>query len=322
MTAELVAAVGLTVQPDEDERSRRERARYGKKWRLDRLRGIAYLVDPAPARDHIEELLAAGFSLRAIADAARLSPTTLSRIRRQLDKQIKRHVNAAILAVTVEKARDRQGRGFVPAVGYRRRIHALYAIGHTAESIAAASSLDASAIRNALNGPGEWITAEKAEAIGAAYDMLWSLPGPSPQNRGRARNYGWAPPLSWDDDTIDDPEATASGAVSVNLPMNTATAETIARYEAGESVHDIAASEGISRAAIYARLKKVGYVVQEDRYQDLAEEVDHLLGFGTSIIEITTRLGYRTQEGLAGALKRAGRTDLASRIEAPRRNVA
>lgn len=176
---------------------------YAKRWRLDRARGIPRLTDAAEARRHIECLRAAGVSIRAIAAAAGLSATTISRTSRGLDKQIKIRVHSAILSVTVETARQRNGRAFVPAVGSRRRIHALYAIGHTADTIAEICELDAPAIRNALNAPGTWITAAKDREITRAYNQLWNKPGASTHNRSRAKRNGWAPPLAWDDDTID-----------------------------------------------------------------------------------------------------------------------
>lgn len=184
-----------------------DQARYRKWWNLQRARGIELRVDSTRAREHIESLLSLGWSLRAIADAAGISPTTVSRQYRGLEQKITIRMERAILSVSADKARDRSGREFVPAVGVRRRIHALYAIGHTAETVAAACDLDATSVRNAVNAPGEWITWEKANQVSLAYDRLWNVAGPSPHNRGRAVSLGWAPPLAWDDETIDDPAA-------------------------------------------------------------------------------------------------------------------
>lgn len=40
------------------------------------------------------------------------------------------------------------------------------------------------------------------------YDLLSMTPGRNERAKQEARKRGWAPPLAWDDDTIDDPDAT------------------------------------------------------------------------------------------------------------------
>jgi len=53
----------------------------------------------------------------------------------------------------------------------------------------------------------DWVMATTAEKVRAIYDELSMIPGPSDYGRVRAVNRGWVPPLAWDDDTIDDPNA-------------------------------------------------------------------------------------------------------------------
>ena len=55
------------------------------------------------------------------------------------------------------------------------------------------------------------VTAQTAAAIARAYTALSSTPGPSDTARKTAADLGWAPPLAWDDDTIDDPAAEPVG---------------------------------------------------------------------------------------------------------------
>lgn len=60
------------------------------------------------------------------------------------------------------------------------------------------------------------VFAETRDAVRALFDSLWDMPAPSRNpaehyTARRARNHaarnGWVGPLSWDDDTIDDPNA-------------------------------------------------------------------------------------------------------------------
>jgi hypothetical protein len=183
--------------------------RYAKKWRLDRDRGIKRYIDPAPVVEHLEQLLASGLSKRSIAEAAAVSPSAITQLTRHAPKHITRPIATRILAVRPEHGHDRSApRGFVPAIGARRRIRALQTIGHPAQAIADAAGVTTAVVHNISNQAGDWITAANRDAIHQAYDALWSTPGPSAKTRGIAAKRGWAPPLAWDDDSIDDPAAT------------------------------------------------------------------------------------------------------------------
>jgi predicted DNA-binding protein (UPF0251 family) len=54
-----------------------------------------------------------------------------------------------------------------------------------------------------------YVTRSTAARVARLYDLLSMRPGPSPIAKRRALAKGWAPPLAWDDDTIDDPRARA-----------------------------------------------------------------------------------------------------------------
>jgi DNA-binding CsgD family transcriptional regulator len=180
---------------------------YAKRWRLDQARGIARTTDAKPVRIHIEQLAMEGASYRAIADAAGTSVQTICKVR-DGQRTLRHETAAAILAVTYDSLFDRSGpEHFVPKVGACRRIRALMAIGHRAQDIAAAVGMDWHSVHNVLNQTGQWISRQRHEQIAAAYDALWNTPGTSRHLLSRAAAAGWAPPLAWDDDTIDDPNA-------------------------------------------------------------------------------------------------------------------
>lgn len=180
--------------------------RYAKKWRLDRERGLLRYTDPAPVVAHVHQLLESGASKRAIAEASRVSATTITNLTRHQPKHITRTMARRILAVRVEHLHQRSApRGFVPAIGARRRIQALQALGHSAATIGEAAGVTQAVVHNIINQAGDWVTAANRDAIHRAYALLWDKPGQSQKVATMARGKGWVVPMAWDD--IDDPTA-------------------------------------------------------------------------------------------------------------------
>lgn len=178
---------------------------WRKQWRIDYEHGLTRMVDAAPTTERVRALVHAGWSIRAIADAAGASYTVLSAAYRGKKRWIIRGTAAAVLAVQVRDmiARSRPA-DFVPNVGTKRRLQALLANGWTHPELHERSGLRTSVL---ITQPGKWVTRRTHDAIVALYEDLWDLPGPSDVTRKRARRLGYVPPLSWDDDEIDDPSA-------------------------------------------------------------------------------------------------------------------
>jgi hypothetical protein len=104
--------------------------------------------------------------------------------------------------------RRREGRlapTYLDATGTQRRIQALMRMGWPGVLIEQQASLPAGTCGQVM----QRTTVKQATitAIRAAYDTLWALPGPSKRTQRRAESAGYAPPLAWDDDEIDDPDA-------------------------------------------------------------------------------------------------------------------
>lgn len=98
----------------------------------------------------------------------------------------------------------------VPALGARRRLRALMAIGWDMRTVAAMlgrhDRLDG-IVRS--NSTQQTVTRALDRRIRVLYDRLSATPGPSEFARGAARTHGYAPPLAWDN--IDDPDEQPSG---------------------------------------------------------------------------------------------------------------
>ncbi|WP_020580165.1 hypothetical protein [Actinopolymorpha alba] len=181
--------------------------RYRKLYALDRARGITRRVPAGPVAAHVRALMAAGASQHAIADASGVNHRIITFI---LRGQPTIHTTTAerLRAVTAAATRNRtRPTGQVPNIGARRRIQALRAIGWTTADIAHHADLSPSLIRDILARRGSTITRTVHDGIRSAYDALAMTPGPSKTSRTRALARGWAPPLAWDDDTMDDPNS-------------------------------------------------------------------------------------------------------------------
>ena len=101
------------------------------------------------------------------------------------------------------------------AAGTQRRLQALMARSWSMQAIAQETGLRAPQLARAVENPAT-VTPKLATEVTAAYDRLWDKTPPSATPvqqelmqaaETAARLRGWAPPLAWDDDQIDNPRA-------------------------------------------------------------------------------------------------------------------
>jgi hypothetical protein len=143
----------------------------------------------------------------------------------------------------------------VPRTGTRRRLQALAAIGWTSTDLAVRLGVDRTAVSENMRyeGPVLVTTAARTRAL---YDELSMTPGPSAIARARALAKGWAPPLAWDDDTIDDPKAKPYRQTKYEQTQTYRTVDEVAveRVLAGE-VLELTEAE---REVVVERLARLG----------------------------------------------------------------
>jgi transcriptional regulator with XRE-family HTH domain len=108
--------------------------------------------------------------------------------------------------VKLGEAGIRQPR-LVNGAGTRRRLRALAAIGWTYADIAARMGKETAAVQRIARDEHPRVREVTAAAVKCVYADLSMTPGRSENVRRYAARKGWAPPLAWDDDTIDDPDA-------------------------------------------------------------------------------------------------------------------
>lgn len=251
---------------------------YMKRWRIEHDRGLTRTTTPQRSEDHIRQLISQhGVSIRSIADAAGISPGTISLLNRGKQTTIKRTYEAKILAVTAEKIFNRSlATGFVPNIGARRRLQALMAIGWRHQDLTKRVGFNTGTM---MHQRGDYISQFKHEAVRKVYDQLWNVQGPADgRSMTRVAKAGYAPPMAWDDETIDDPAATpdlGSPVTGRGRPTKGST-----------------------------RVRKV---------DALAEDVDYLRRTGAGIEEIEQRTGKRWND-IRSELHRAGHRDVCDRL--------
>lgn len=161
----------------------------------------------APTRLRLRQLLDGGASIAAIAATVGVAPATLVNITQSHNRWVQDWTAQAIAKVTIPETIPHETTGY-PAIGAHRRITALLAIGWTHTLLT-----DHAGLRtvDVLHGAARRVDAHTYQAIRDTYDRLSMTPGPSAANRGRAERHGWAPPLAWDEHSIDDPNARPYG---------------------------------------------------------------------------------------------------------------
>lgn len=251
--------------------------RWQKQWRVERNRGLKRTTGPERAQAHVQELTnSLGVSIRAIADASGTSPAVISELNRGICHGLMVRTEKAILAVKPEDILGRPNlNGSVPNIGTRRRIQALMAMGWRHQDLTPLLGFNSG---NVVHQAGNWITRRKHEATKGVYDRLWNQRGPATRiSLARVAKAGYAPPLAWDDDSIDDPNA-----------------------------------EPDLGAKVYAQGRPPAGAIR--RSEAIVEDVEFLLNDGHTWSTIPDRLGT-TPAALDRQLHREGRSDLINRAK-------
>lgn len=196
-------------------------------WSAQRRRLVAYgriessrNVDPGPARRRLLELRKDGIGRYAAAKGTGVHVETLRRILDGTNKHIRSTTERKILTWTPDLD-QLAPRVHVPGVGTRRRLRALIATGWTIAALAERIGCTPNNIAQVIHHDGR-VRVSTARAVRDLYAEAWQGP-PVPRNgyqarvqreaRARALANGWPPPLAWDDEAIDDPDARPLGTL-------------------------------------------------------------------------------------------------------------
>lgn len=230
--------------------------RHHKQWRQDYDRGQRWTTSAQPVTEHIKHLEQTGMSPSEIWKAAGISRTLFYRIRNDLNLRCRLVTARAVLAVQpTDRLPSKLTPGqFVSGVGTRRRIRALLAIGWSHREMRARSRVLTAVT---LNQKGDMVTRSMHERVAALYNELSMTPGPSDRTRARAAALGYASPLAWDDDAIDDPKARPAGVRGSGRPHRHEVDEVaVLRAMRGDRTINLTKAE---RAEVSRRLRADGW---------------------------------------------------------------
>ncbi|MDZ4235711.1 MAG: hypothetical protein U1C73_18555 [Dietzia sp.] len=202
----------------------RSRGLCNKHYEAHRSRMMAYgkweskYVPADTARTHYAALLDAGMHRNQISRLSGIKSDQLDNLLRprrdrgtEPAKRILRTTQERLLALAVpaphEVWRHAADGARVDGTGTSRRLQALIAIGWTQRELSDRVGILETNFQQPLSG-NRMVTAGFARTVAAVFDELQLTPGPSLRSKRRAERHGWAPPLAWDEDTIDDPAAT------------------------------------------------------------------------------------------------------------------
>ena len=213
------------------------------------------LVSATYAHRHIESLVAAGMTYEAISRAAGLHSGGAQQILEAAGTQ--RRIARRILAVRLG----------VTAVGVRRRLQALASTGWTRPQIAAALGTTENAASGIILTARAYVSASLAARVLVAYEAMWRGPeAPSRRALVAAHANGYAPPLAWDDDTIDDARVAARGVKPERDTVADLLDDLIELGQCGESWAQAAKHVGydnpkslarrLHRAKVYGRVQE------------------------------------------------------------------
>lgn len=196
---------------------REARRVYENARRRKHLYGRPPLVPAAPVRVHVHRLVTNGIPVRRVASLAGVGESTVRRLldghRGQPLRSLHPQTAQRLMAVTSKSGLGDRNR--VDATGTRRRLQALAALGWSHAALADRMGVERRNLPRLLREDRTVLMAT-ARRVGRVYDELcWSFPpADTPRQKQsvtraktNAARRGWAPPLSWDEDTIDDPAA-------------------------------------------------------------------------------------------------------------------
>lgn len=244
-------------------------------YERDRTRQKAYgrweskHVDAQPVRDHIQKLRDAGISNKRLRELTGVSTNTIQVLMTGRPerghgptKKVLRHTADRILAVPVPEIAftiASPGR-IVPALGTTRRLQALVANGYSQREICRRLGWAWQGNATALFlGRAEYVVARRAREVADLFTQLQMVPGTDVRARNRGRDHGWALPLDWDEDHIDDPNYEAERSHVRSIVRDPERIEWRKQKVAELTVL------GYSAEDIAARLRCTARTVQRDR---------------------------------------------------------
>lgn len=182
--------------------------------------GTSSYIDAEPARAHVltlrDHLTIGQIEARSGVHRTAIRVLIGDWPGRPASKRVTRATEAALLAVS-PVAIAGEAHCLVNATGTRRRLQALAALGWPVQTLnlrLGCSSRTTFLIMR-RSRKARMVTASTRDAVAALYAKLSVAPPPPSRQTSRVRRHaferGWAPPVAWDEEQIDDPRAYPHG---------------------------------------------------------------------------------------------------------------
>ncbi len=225
------------------------------------------LVDAGPVREHVARLRRDGLGVRRIAQVAGVSHGVVSRLvygsphRGMGPSRRVRAEHAAVLLAVRPRLAHLGRRVDVDGTGARRRLQALVAIGWTNVRLAHELGVVHQRVQQLL--AQDRVSAGTALDVRALYERLWDRPpvcrtvgehDGARRARARAAAAGWAPPMAWDDDTIDDPNAGPELGAPASSLIDLDEFEWV--RVAGVTLEEFARNHGVKPASVCSAMSR------------------------------------------------------------------
>lgn len=239
------------------------------------------LVDAAPVREHVLRLRADGLGRKQLARASGVSPELLFRLlngqpHRGLGPTQRMRMDRALAILAIRPRLKYLGtRIDVDGTGTRRRLQALTCLGWTQVRLARELGMQQRRLNQLVHQ--DRVGAGNALAIRNLYDRLWETPPPvknrneregARRARVRAEDAGWAPPMAWDEDTIDDPAARPDFGARVRSAFEVAGWEWV--RVAGVTRPQFARSHGVTEDAVDTALRRAARRAAPEQMAEVA----------------------------------------------------
>lgn len=178
----------------------RKRAKYEMRTKF---AGMPGYLPAEPVRAHVQTLTDYGLPQRSIARDAGVSETCVLQLLAGRSETVRvRHALALMKASYTPNRRQER----VLAIGARRRIHALRAIGWSWAALTEQSSLTEHQLRGLTNKGFGTTSYENWKTVVDMYERLSATPGSSKRSIQYGRQFDWATPLAWEGRDIDHPD--------------------------------------------------------------------------------------------------------------------
>ncbi|MGV9226462.1 hypothetical protein ACWDPF_27760 [Streptomyces albogriseolus] len=230
-------------------RTSAQRAAYArwqvKRRQLKKLGQWQPFVDAEPVREHLRKVNALGMPYYEVSKQVGLAQENSiqylmwGRGPYGPGRQVRRETAELIMSYW-PSLEDFPDTARIDSTGTRRRVQALATLGWSRSVIGERIGMRSDNFRKALGR--DRVTAQLARKVAAVYDELWDQDplthGVSKTSVERTRadavRAGWASPLAWDDDTIDDPAAVPQ--TDAGEPIVSEGGNLAARWLMGEAV--------------------------------------------------------------------------------------